>query len=82
MNNFKKNLQDIARYPSAIIGAFVILVLVGVAIYAMIAIPYQKAITLWRGGEDIWFMNPKNVPPAWFNFFTAKKQPVSFVIND
>ena len=82
MNNFKKTLRDIARYPSAVVGAVVILVLIGVAIYAMIAIPYQKAIELWRGGEDAWYMNPRNVPPAWFNFFTAKKQPVSFVIND
>jgi peptide/nickel transport system permease protein len=82
MNNLKKTFQEIARYPSAVVGMVVILVLVGVAIYTMITIPYQKAIELWRGGEDVWYMNPRNVPPAWFNLFTAKKQPVSFVIND
>jgi len=82
MDNLKKTFQEIARYPSAVVGLVVILALVGVAIYTMIAIPYQKAINLWRGGEDVWFMNPKNVPPAWFNLFTAKKQPVSFVITD
>ena len=81
MNNFKRSLQDIARYPSAIVGGIMVVILIAVAIYAMIDIPYSKAIDLWRGGEDVWYQNPKNVPPAWMNLFTAKKQPVSFVIN-
>ena len=81
MKNIQKTLQDIARYPSAVVGGVVILVLIGVAIYTMIAIPYQKAISLWRGGEDVWFQNPKTVPPEWLNFFTKKKEPISFVIN-
>jgi peptide/nickel transport system permease protein len=82
MNAFKKSIQEILRYPSAIIGGAFILILIGIAIYAVLAIPYQKAIDLWRGGEDIWYRNPKNVPPVWMNWFTAKKQPLSFYIND
>ncbi len=82
MNNLKKSLREIARYPSAVVGAVVILVLIGVAIYTMITIPYQKAIDLWRGGEDVWYQNPKTVPPEWYNLFTSKKEPISFVIND
>jgi peptide/nickel transport system permease protein len=81
MNTFKKNLREILRYPSAIIGSIVILILVGIAIYAVIAIPYQKAITLWRGGEDVWYQNPKHVPPEWTDWLSSKKQPRSFVIN-
>jgi peptide/nickel transport system permease protein len=81
MNAFKKSIQEILRYPSAIIGGAFILILIGIAIYAVLAIPYQKAIDLWRGGEDIWYRNPKNVPPVWMNWFTAKKQPLSFYIN-
>ena len=81
MKNIKNALVEMARYPSAIIGGLVILVLIGVAIYTMIAIPYQTAINLWRGGEDVWYQNPKTVPPEWYNLFTSKKQPISFVIN-
>jgi peptide/nickel transport system permease protein len=81
MNNFKRTLREFLRYPSAIAGIIIILALVGIAVYALIAIPYQKAITLWRGGEDIWYQNPKEVPPAWTNFFRAKKLPVSFTLN-
>ena len=81
MKNFKKTLHEIAQYPSAIIGGIFILLLVGIAIYAVIAIPYQKAITLWRGGEDVWYRNPKEVPPVWTNWFTSKKQPLSLYVN-
>jgi peptide/nickel transport system permease protein len=69
------------RYPSAVTGMIMILVLVVIAAYAMISIPYDRAIELWRGGEEIWYQNPKNVPPAWFNWFSKEKQPESFVIN-
>ncbi len=81
MKTFKKNLNEILRYPSAIIGGVFIFLLTAAAIYVAISLPYQKAIDLWRGGEAIWYRNPKNVPPVWSNWFSSKKQPVSFVIN-
>jgi peptide/nickel transport system permease protein len=82
MKAFKKNLQELLRYPSAIIGGVFIFMLIAVAIYTVIALPYQKAIDLWRGGEDIWYRYPKHVPPVWTNWFTSTKQPESFYIND
>jgi len=82
MNAFKKSLKEILQYPSAIVGGIFVLLLIAVAIYAVISIPYQKAIDLWRGGESIWYRNPKNVPPVWMNWFSSKKQPLSFYIND
>lgn len=81
MKALKSSLREIARYPSAIAGSIVILLLVALAIFAMIKIPYSEAIRLWRGGEEIWYQNPKNAPPAWMNLFTAKKQPVSFAVK-
>jgi len=82
MKTLKKNFLEILRYPSAVIGGAVILILIGIAICTVIAIPYQKAITLWRGGEEIWYRNPKNAAPEWLNWFTSKKKPLSFVINE
>jgi peptide/nickel transport system permease protein len=81
MKAIKKSFQDILRYPSAIVGLIIISLLVVEAVYAMVSIPYQKAIELWRGGEDIWYANPKLVPPAWVNYFRTKKLPVSFNVN-
>jgi len=81
MNTIKNSFQEILRYPSAIVGAVMIMLLLVISAYAMITIPYQKAITLWRGGEEVWYRNPKLTPPAWLNWFSNKKLPLSFVIN-
>jgi len=64
-----------------VIGLIIVLLLVSTAAYAVITIPYSNAIRLWRGGEDVWYRNPKYAPPAWFNFFSEKKAPVSFSVN-
>ncbi len=68
-------------YPSAVVGVLVIIVLVVVAIYTMITIPYSTAITLWRGGEDVWYQNPRFAPPAWVNLFSSKKYSESFAVS-
>ena len=81
MNALKNSLRDLIRYPTAIVGLSVISMLVIVAIYAMVTIPYREAIRLWRGGEDVWYQNPKYAPPAWMNFFYREKQPVSFAVR-
>ena len=75
MNTLKSSFREILRYPSAIVGLIIILLLVLTSIYAMIKIPYSEAIRLWRGGEDVWYQNPKFAPPAWINLFSSKKLP-------
>ena len=62
-------------------GILVVLLLVFTAVYAMIRIPYSEAIRLWRGGEDVWYQNPKFAPPAWINFFSSKKYAESFSVR-
>jgi len=44
----------------------------------LVKIPYQEAIRLWRGGEEIWYANPQYAPPSWINYFRKEKLPVSF----
>src|SRR5512146_2293773 len=81
MESIRNSSREILRYPSALIGLFIIGLLVATAIYAVIKIPYRQAIELWRGGESVWYQNPKYAPPAWFNLFTSKKEPVSFAVS-
>ena len=57
------------------------LLLVFTAVYAMIKIPYREAIRLWRGGEEVWYQNPKFAPPAWINLFSSKKYAESFAVR-
>lgn len=81
MKSFLNSLKEIGRYPSAIAGLVIIGILVLISIYALVTIPYDEAVRLWRGGEDIWYANPKVAPPAWFNFFSRKKQPVTLTLS-
>jgi peptide/nickel transport system permease protein len=62
-------LRELRRYPSALVGLAIILLLVGIAIYAVIAIPYSEAIRLWRGGEGIWDEAPRQARPRWVRLF-------------
>ena len=81
MNNFKSSLRSMLFYPSALMGLLVVFLLVFTAIYAMVKIPYNDAIRMWRGGEDVWYQNPKFAAPAWINLFTSKKYAESFAVN-
>ncbi|MCG3141981.1 MAG: hypothetical protein HDKAJFGB_03341 [Anaerolineae bacterium] len=81
MNALKRTFYDLVRYPSAVLGLSIILGLLLVAVYALVTIPYDEAVRLWRGGEDVWYLNPKYAAPSWVNFFSIKKAPVSFAVS-
>lgn len=81
MKRFSGLLRELSHYPSILVSLILIAALVGVSIYALVSIPYEQATLLWRGGEDVWYKNPRQAPPAWYNLFTAKKQPVSFALD-
>lgn len=81
MTALRSSFLKVAKYPSALVGMFVVFLLVFTAAYAMIKIPYAEAIRLWRGGEEVWYQNPKFAAPAWINMFSATKYPESFVVK-
>lgn len=81
MNAIRNTLRELKQYPSAIFGSVIVVLLFVLAIYALIKIPYSEAVRLWRGGESVWYQNPKNVPPAWYNLFSEKKLPESFSVK-
>ena len=57
MKSLQRTFRELLRYPSAVLGVTIIGGLLILSIYAMLAIPYNEAIRLWRGGEGIWFKN-------------------------
>lgn len=81
MKSIRNFFSELKHYPTAIGGAIAVFLLVVIAVYAMVAIPYKTAIAKWRGGEEVWYKNPKYAAPAWMNWFTAKKQPLSFDVS-
>ncbi len=81
MQTVKDALREVRRYPSAIAGLFIVILLIVFSVYVVIAIPYQEAITLWRGGEGIWRSLPRTVPPAWVNSFRSQKLPETIALD-
>src|SRR6185295_4335989 len=81
MNTLKNSFRNILFYPSAVVGILVVFLLIFTAAYAMIKIPYKEAIRLWRGGEDVWYQNPKFAAPAWINLFSKQKYAESFSVR-
>jgi len=78
MKGLRAFFQEIFKYPTAIFGTVIVLALVIAAIVIVIRIPYQEAITVWRGGEEFVYKNPRNVPPIWYNWFRKDKLVESF----
>jgi peptide/nickel transport system permease protein len=81
MKNILRTLREISQYPSAVFGLVIILGLVVVAIYALVTIPYSEAVRLWRGGEEVWYMNPRTAQPVYVNWFTRQKLPPTIRID-
>lgn len=77
----KSNLQLLSRYPSAVVGLGLILLLVATALYAVVSMPLAEAINLWRAGEGVWQDTPRNAAPAWLNAFRREKLPVTQVLD-
>jgi|MTBAKSStandDraft_1061840.scaffolds.fasta_scaffold00687_20 peptide/nickel transport system permease protein len=78
MKQFKNNLRELLKYPSAILGGIIVLALIISAIVVVVTIPYDEAIATWRGGEELVGKNPRTVPPKWFNWFRTDKLVESF----
>jgi peptide/nickel transport system permease protein len=71
-----ERLAELRRYPSALCGLGLIALLLGISIYALIALPYQLALSQWRGGEH-WRAHPINASPVWLDRIQGGNQPVT-----
>jgi peptide/nickel transport system permease protein len=81
MKALQKTIREFTKYPSALVGLIIILILGIVSIYTVIAIPYDQAIRLWRGGDDVWFATPQTAQPQWVNFFRKDKLSETIILN-
>lgn len=72
--------RELRRYPSAIVGALIILLLIGQSLYTVITIPYSEALDRWRGG-DYWQLNPVNASPVWADYLSGQRQARTMVVT-
>ena len=82
MNALRNSFKELRRYPSAVFGLVIIILLIITSIVVVIKIPYKEAVRLWRGGEGIWYQNPKTAPPVWVNWFTKEDKPASYFFEE
>ncbi|MCQ3938121.1 MAG: ABC transporter permease [Chloroflexi bacterium] len=81
MSSIRKFFKDLSQYPSAIVGLIIIFFLVVVSIYTLIVLPYNEAITLWRGDENVWYKTPRTAQPKWVNWFREDDLLETFIFN-
>jgi peptide/nickel transport system permease protein len=72
--------RQLVRYPSAAIGLVIILPLAGSIVYTVTAIPYEAAISHWRGTIELADL-PQNARPVWFNAFSRTKLPPTLFLD-
>lgn len=73
--------REIKEYPSAIAGLVIIGLVICLAAYTLVTMPYAEAIRLWRGGEEVWQDYPKNAAPSWTNLFRRAQLPETMVLD-
>jgi peptide/nickel transport system permease protein len=73
--------RDLARYPAGVVGLAIIAFMIGVALYAVIAIPYPQAVALWRGDQRTSYRQPKNALPAWVDALTRDNLPRTLILD-
>jgi len=64
-----------------VVGVVLVAIVVGIAMYAVIAIPRSEAVRLWRGGPGVWEENARLAAPVWFDWFTRESLPPTTVIG-
>jgi len=74
-------LKQLSRYPSAIVGLLIIGFLLTLSVVTLIVIPYDEAVRLWRGGEDVWRESPSYAWPLWYNWFTDRDLPATIALK-
>jgi peptide/nickel transport system permease protein len=80
-SGLKPVMREMARYPSVFVGLATLVLLIGVSVYALIAMPYEETVGLWRGEGDVWYQNPKKALPQWINLFRKNKLPPTIILD-
>jgi peptide/nickel transport system permease protein len=81
-NAAKPILRELRRYPSAIFGLVIILLLVCGSITAVIVFPYNQLGSLWYSsiltGKSY---TPKLAKPVWVNWFRRNTLPSTIILD-
>jgi len=79
LRSTSEGLRELRRYPSAVTGIIIIVVLLVMSLYAVISVPYDHVVAIWRQSvvQDI----PQKAMPTWTNLFRVEKLPETIVLD-
>jgi peptide/nickel transport system permease protein len=72
--------RETLSYPTAVVGMLIILLMLVVTAHTVVAMPLDQAVSQWRATTEIAEL-PRNARPAWFNYFTKEKRPLTTISN-
>jgi len=77
----KRAFRELFHHPGAVIGLVIVAVLFAVSLFTIFALPYERAISIWRGDDGVNTLNPQKVQPAWTNYFRRDKLPGTIILD-
>jgi peptide/nickel transport system permease protein len=81
--SLRKIMVEIRSYPTAIVGFFLISLLVIGSLYAVIVFPYESIGLQWRSGNLTGKPRvPQLAQPTWVNWFREEKLLSVLVVNE
>jgi peptide/nickel transport system permease protein len=83
LGSFEAALWQICCQPNGAIGLIILLIMLGVSIWAAFAYPSARVVKDWRdtNPHGVWYAVPKNALPAWVNFFRYEKLPETILLD-
>ena len=75
--------QELRRYPSAIFGLTIILVLLAGSLYAVLALPYEEFGRSYNEDRVRGFnLRPRVAAPSWFNVFSTTPRLSTLILDE
>jgi len=77
----RRGLTLARTYPSIAVSILIILLLIGMSLYAIIALPLSETIVVWSGRDNAWRYSPRYALPAWTNLFRRDDLPRTIIVE-
>jgi peptide/nickel transport system permease protein len=74
-------LRVLTSHRPALVGLVILSILVGLSIFTVVFLPYEEAMVLWYGEEEVEGPRPKNAAPAWINAVSIQDLPPTMILD-
>jgi peptide/nickel transport system permease protein len=83
LNRLETIFRELTRYPSAVAGMIILMIMVTGSLYAVIRYPYQEIGMRWyQDASDNSYYIPRIAYPKWINWFRKHDFPETIIINN